>query len=511
MFNSVHGVAGIVDLLKHHLSHANTELPFQLLLFTVYLLAGHTFVSIFVALLAAVAYLPYVAIIRNGISASRAMAVFIVVTLVATTASFRFLPRPELFDYILLPTVLIIMQQWTIKPDWRKLVLIAGIFALWAQTHISWTIGLFFVLVQFILTPRLEFFRDQLIVRKRHLLSALLTAGIAYALYKAVAFAWFVVKNLHSTEGIMFGITEMRPIWEFPEIFMQYTLVSGLLLLLSWFGGEGKYKRMVFFAVAYGVGVIVIRNVVFALLAMLPYAIQSICESERFIPVKRSSIIYRVLFACALLALMFFVYRPLTVNIPPRGTGVEWANFPRDAASYVREASLPRPIFNNWDCGGYLLWAWNGDPLPFLDGRLEDKQKLQDHEGIVDGTDPGAIIREYGFKTVLLQPLYYNSGRIIPAVYYFLSNGSWKLVRASDALVFTWREDSVQEGLPESYAWSAILAIARKREQIHDDAPHLLYTQGTALFHLGAWEEGRETFQRARNAQPELKGQYFMQ
>ena len=188
--------------------------------------------------------------------------------------------------------------------------------------------------------------------------------------------------------------------------------------------------------------------------------------------------------------------------------GIEWGNFPRDAAAYVKDARLPGPIFNNWDCGGYLLWAWNGKPLPFLDGRLGATQKLQDHDAIVDATGPAETIEKYGFRTILFQPLYYNSGRIVPAVYYFLSHAEWRLVWAGDALVFAKRGDTAVRELDPSAAWSAILKQSRARVQLHDDAPHLLYTQGIALFQLGLWDEGRRMFQQAQQSHPELKEQY---
>ena len=86
--------------------------------------------------------------------------------------------------------------------------------------------------------------------------------------------------------------------------------------------------------------------------------------------------------------------------------------FPSEAVAYLREHSVPEPMFNAYGFGGYLVWSRGPEHKVFIDGRGDIYERggvLADYMYITN-LKPGApaVLRLYGVQSCLLardQPL----------------------------------------------------------------------------------------------------------
>ena len=112
---------------------------------------------------------------------------------------------------------------------------------------------------------------------------------------------------------------------------------------------------------------------------------------------------------------------------------------PSKAAQAVISWALPQNIMNPFHWGGYLAYAWNGNPKYFIDGRdivgLVANGILDDSGRLRSGSqDWPRILDVYEIKTVL-----WESGA--PLDFYLAHSPAWQLVhRDALAVVFTRRD-----------------------------------------------------------------------
>lgn len=455
--------------------------PFQVLLHGVRAAGGDAAVSILVALAAAGAFLLLARLLPPGASPQQRAAALAWLALAASVARFRFAPRPEVVAYLLLAAGLLLAARWTRAPSFAGLGWLAVLFLGWRSLHVSWTLGAAFVGLRLALDPRPDFWRQAWRGRRFAPLAAV-AAGLVLAAAGAVRFASFVLAE-RTGGGLLHAVTEMRPTWEIPSVLWPFLGVSALAAAMAAAGGEGRWRRLVLWAAALALGLWVVRNAAFALLVMAAPALEGLSRA-------RTGVVPRLApgaaWAACLAALAVLLAVAWRDPDPPPGLGVRPLSVPADAAAFVKARGLPEPVFNSWDLGGYLDWAWNGRPRTALDGRLSDPALIADHDALLSAADPEAVLARRGFATALLQALHRNSGRLAPAVPWFLGNPGWRLVRASDALVFT--RAPLPPGvdpLPEAEAWRHVLRMAEAARSDRPEPPHALYSRALALWRLG--------------------------
>jgi hypothetical protein len=486
------------------LSHAwgalvhGTEWPFQLAVHAVERTFGHAGVSVAVALCAAAAAALLAAPLLRPARISRTAAVVVFAAAALSLARFRFSPRPEAVAAVFLGGLLLLAYDWGRRPRWGVLAGVAAILLAWHPLHPTWTLGAALAGVMILAAPRLDFWRARpLAVRIVAAIAALAFVG------GAARFALFVLRGLASG-GVLEAVTEMRPAWEFPSVFVPFVAVSAAGALLAWGRPEGRAPRLAVWALAVVLGAVVVRNVAFAVLAMIPGAALGAEPSAEGEPRGRR-VLASAAAALGLVALGVIVARD---RENPAGLGVDWRQFPRGAAAFVRSGGLEAPVFNTWGWGGYLAWEWNGAPRTFLDGRLGTPDQLAASDAIEDG-DPAPVIARHGFRTVLLDPVYSSSGRIVPGVWWFLASPEWRLVSASDALVFARVPlPAGVSALPPAAAWPVVLRRADLALEQRDVPPHAEYTRAIAWLALGEMAAAREALERGRRVSPGLAGAY---
>jgi hypothetical protein len=82
------------------------------------------------------------------------------------------------------------------------------------------------------------------------------------------------------------------------------------------------------------------------------------------------------------------------------------SNFPVQAVRYLDTHSVPGPMYNSYEFGGYLLWARGPQHKVFIDGRAEVYERtgvFQDQDAFAN-LQPGslALLDKYGIQSCLL-------------------------------------------------------------------------------------------------------------
>jgi hypothetical protein len=473
------------------------EWPFQLGVEAVQRAFGHAGVSVAIAACAALAAALLASPVLRPSTASRRAAVVALAAAAFYVARFRFSPRPEAVAAVLLAAVLLLALEWGRNPGWRLLAGIGAILVAWRPLHPSWAIGAALAAISIATAPRLDFWRRQPIP-----LRLVAGAGAALLAWPALRFAAFVLAELTGA-GRLVAVTEMRPTWEFPTIAGPFLAVAVAALALAWGRSESRLPRLALWAASLVLGAVVVRNVGLAALAMIPGAALGASEPSGAGPRRPAAA--PVAAAAVLAALAVLVARDREY---PWGVGVDWRQFPRDAAQFVKAAGLGEPVYNSWDWGGYLAWAWDGAPRTFLDGRLGDERRMAEHDAVESG-DPRPVLERYGFRTALVRTTWLNSGRLLPIVPWMLHSPDWRLVRASDGLVFARvpLPAGVVELSPRD-AWAVVLREAELALEQGEPPLDAQFTRAIALLQLGERSGAREAFELGRRAAPLLARQY---
>ena len=173
------------------------------------------------------------------------------------------------------------------------------------------------------------------------------------------------------------------------------------------------------------------------------------------------------------------------------GPGLRTSEYPVAAAGFIAEQRLPRPLYNSYDWGGYLMWRLFPDYPVFIDGRSTSGRHFADMVQI-DGARPGfeALLERHGINTIVTRTCYYDTGGPLPLVEALAADPRWRLVFADDtALVYLRR--GVDAGLvgdielPRTAAFKTMSAEASRLYREDDGRDRALLAMARAAMHLG--------------------------
>ncbi len=468
--------------------------PFQILLYAVRAAGGDVAVSVMVAALAAVVFGLVAAAVPLRIGHSRRALALLLVFGILWVARFRLVARPELGSYVALAAALLCVQTWVVRPGPAPLGALAAVVAVWTQLHVSWAMGILFVVLHLALLPDRRLWRARLAASSR---LAIVLGGTA-VVFAMVAAGRFAVRVAHHfLDGQLSTVLEMEPAWRFPGVFLPFVIVATFAVLLAWGDREGRLRRLALLFAAMAIGSIVVRNLAFAALCLAPAAFAGL---ERW-PAPPIKIGARLLPPLAVAAGVALVVQAAIDPSEEWGVGIVPDSVPRDSAAFVVRGGLPEPVFNSFDFGGYLNFAWAGRPHTFLDGRLSPPSRVADHAALTRLGDAEGVLSRNGFQTIVLKPLYEHYGSLVPVVPWLLEHREWSLVRATDALVFV--RNPLPPGihaLPASAAWRHVLQ--------HAHGSHGPFTAAIALLELGEERAAAQAFTEGLRQNPVVAGQY---
>src|ERR1019366_7231928 len=109
-------------------------------------------------------------------------------------------------------------------------------------------------------------------------------------------------------------------------------------------------------------------------------------------------------------AIILLAFGAMVWYFPSRAeyAGSVATSFPVEAVEYLNAHTVPEPMYNSYEFGGYLLWARGPQHRVFTDGRVEIYEPagvLSDQVALLN-LEPGslAILEKYRIQSCLLLP-----------------------------------------------------------------------------------------------------------
>jgi hypothetical protein len=373
------------------------------------------------------------------VSSGSSKAGFVAAALVCPLAFANFNLRPQMLGYLFLIVSIVVLELYR-QGRARVIWILPPLLLVWVNTHGSWIIGLGTMLVYWI-CGLVEFETGAIKTKRwkpneRKQLSLVFLASLAAATItpygSELAFLPFRVAS--SLPVSMANIDE----WHSMPFNMEFGKIF-LVLLLAFFlaqiaiGMAWSLEQVVLFFVGTGLACLHDRF----LLIFVPFFVPLLAQvlGTWLTPYSRTSD-HPLLNATLMtvLAIMMFHFSPSRGDLEQKIA----QRFPVHAVEYLRERAVPRPMFDSYDFGGYLVWA---DQKVFVDGRSE----LYEWGGVLSDymyiamLKPGAlnVLRMYGIQSCLLdrdQPL----ATVLKAL------PDWKTVYEDNRSVILVHQDATQ-------------------------------------------------------------------
>jgi hypothetical protein len=386
------------------------------------------------------------ATLRSGNSKA---AFFITVPLIAL-ASVSFNLRPQMVGYLFLILTLIVMERFR-QGKQRSVWILPLLFMVWINTHGSWIIGLAAVGVY--IASGLVSFQFGNLEARRWTNSERLRLEIVFMLSLAAIpitpygtrlavypfmFAWSLpvnVAQIQEWQVMPFNIIGGK-------IFLA--LVLGFFLAQVLFRFSWRLEEFLLFLFGTAMACLHVR---FLMLFVPFFAPLAAVILARWVPsYDETKDRYPINFAVmAGILIAMFYYFPSQHQIEEKVAD----QYPVRALQYLREHSVPGPLFNTYGYGGYMVEAGF---KTFIDGRgdlFEATGVLADYVYIKQ-LKPGAlqVLRGYGIRSVLM-------GRGEPLLTVLAASPDWRRVYADDVSELYVKQDgadapkqAVGESLP---------------------------------------------------------------
>ena len=378
--------------------------------------------------------------------------------LALVAAQERFTLRPEALSFLFLAALLFLLEESRRRP--RLLLILPAIFALWANCHALYVVGLGVLLgltagecLGWLRASRWDGPAGRDAPSARLLLWSAVAAVAATLLTPYGLAGWTLPWKL-LFERIAGENVYARNIAEFQAPFGGYAPTSSiaafgllaLLVILATIAGRRGTRPSdpLVWVPLLGVALLARRNMpLFALAAVpacaraLDAAVRGIRRSSRATGGGRdrawaASIAGLVVPAVAL-ALLADVWsnRFFARDSTQRtfGRGLAPGFYPEGAAAFILKDNPAGEVLNDMTMGGYLAWRWYPSRRTFIDGRLEvhDEKLFAAFLGME--ADPAlfeTMARTYGVDTVLWS--HRHSPEAAPLLRYLARGHGWRLV-----------------------------------------------------------------------------------
>lgn len=360
--------------------HAYTDLHwlFQVVLYQVFRLTGYPGISVLVCMLSLIVSL--LMMLRN-----RVFSIPLPVSLVAVFAGFviiepRITPRPEMFTFIFLSTVLLILDLY-IRHRKNYLFLLPLIMLIWCNMHALSVLGLIVIAVYWFSM----WIRDHEYNRSLLIWLALSVAACMINPYGVRGFSFplelltrFDPQNIYNQH-----IQEFMPFYAQPRFAIRDYLFIALLAIVVMCTAATIRRRSLHEVILPALFALLaigsVRNLPLFVLAAMPVAGREITEiSSRMIRFqagfRRILFFAMVLFPTIMLpGVISSAWYSSNNSFNKTGVGLNRSHQPVEAAAFIASGYPGARILNSIGYGGWLSWII---PQPvFIDGRLEVMQE----------------------------------------------------------------------------------------------------------------------------------------
>jgi len=327
--------------------------------------------------------------------------------LLLTLASFSL--RPQMLGYLFFVLTLIALESFRQGKSWA-IWFVPVLTLLWVNVHASWIMGPLTVLVYWI-SGLLEFRSGSLEAKhwsseQREKISFAFLLSVAmipvnpYGVRMAtVPFELALTtplstKYIAEYQGMPFNMA-------IGKVFLVFLL--GFILMQVVTRYEWRLEELALVLLGTMMACLHVRFV----LVFVPFFAPVLAKVlARWLPAydqaKDKFALNAVLMACVVAAMVH--YFPSRAEL--RGSVAR--HFPVAAVEFLQSHSIPDPMFNSWDFGGYLLWSRGTTHKVFFDGRSE----VYEHGGVfndyihITRLRPGAlaVLDGYGIRSCLVTP-----------------------------------------------------------------------------------------------------------
>jgi hypothetical protein len=366
------------------------------------------------------------ATLRSG--NSKAGFIVAAVLLVLANASFSF--RPQMLGYLLLILTLIVLERFR-QGQYRGLWLLPLLFLIWVNTHGSFVIGMGAIgaywlggLAKF----RLGDLAAEAWTRAERLRLEIVFLLCLVALTITPYGAELARYPFHVASSLPIGVAnvmEWQPMpFNLPGAKVFLALLLGFPVIQMVFRFKWRIEEIALFLFGAMMACLHVRF----LLVFVPFFAPVFATIvARWMPgYERSKdryLLNAILMTGVIVAMVrYFPTRPQMEAFVARG-------FPVNAVAYLREHSVPGPLFNSYNFGGYLV---SMNEKVFVDGRADPYERggvLADYFHITR-LKPGAltVLRNYGVRSCLL-------GRDEPLATMLTAVPEWQRVYADNLSV----------------------------------------------------------------------------
>ena len=377
----------------------------QLFLLGTWQLAGATGLSLLTALLATLG----VAFVGRSMAPTQANAHLraYLLALVALTAAIFWSARPQMFSFVGSALTLYLLQRGGRARGWLPLV-----FAIWANLHAGFVIGLLWLLLA-ALGDGWDAFAHRRTRRRwrwRRWLLLIVLCLLALCLNPYGPELLLVPLRTLSLGELQRSILE----WQTPDFHQPATwpfllLLTATLLALALSRRRPTACQAMWLTAATGMALWAGRNIaLFAIvagpilaaqLAALPWPPRWRLPHPPPLTVRRG-LLHAVMLLALALALAAYGLEHLA---PARVTALQEEHFPAAAIHYLRENAPAGPLFHAYEWGGYLLWH-TPEYHSFVDGRtlLFGDELLARYRRALAGREWAELFAEYNIRLVLI-------------------------------------------------------------------------------------------------------------
>ena len=335
-------------------------------------------------------------------------AAFVATVAILPLAAICFTLRPQLLGYVFLLITLISLERYR-QGLQKSLWFLPVLFLIWVNTHGSFILG-YCVLGLYWLCGLKEFklggitmeawrpsqrIHMELVCLLGCLTLPLTPFGGQAAIFPIEKALFFPAQAAHIQEWLPLNFSQWEP--KMMLLLILVFLIAQVSIRQSYNAGE---LFLIFFT-AYMTCVHTRFIIVFALV-FAPVAATLLSRwVPPFEPAKDKPLINAVLIVAAGLAIIHAV--PSEKKLDKQVAN----EFPAAAVQYLRQHSVPGPMFNYYGFGGYLLWAMGPEHKVFIDGRgdfYEQAGVFSDYIDVQDiKPDAFAILQTYRINSCIVQ------------------------------------------------------------------------------------------------------------
>lgn len=426
---------------------------FQLLVYGVYHVSGYEGLSVLLIFCSLLLFVIQMARFRHFSISMMGLVILIFLFFLIIEA--RIILRPEIFSFIFLSLLLLIMERYYHSGEIRLLKILPFIMLAWIQMHSLYILGLIVLFFFFVSLWK----RDKKPDRK--LLAWMLLSGVAclanpYFL-DGILFPLGLLSRFNSTNIFHQHIAEFKSFFSidqhsgFEYLFLITLFITVLSYILT-FRRRHLHEWLLLVFSAY-LSLVVVRNIPFFAIMNLSGLGRSLTELWKLSPVslKNNShqngvkaTLYIIIILSAIIGI--FRIRNAAFYISDHtnnrfGIGLHTSQFPEKAADFILDHQLDARVLNSLGTGGWLSWRI---PQPvFIDGRLEVMNEalylelMESWNGslncLLEKYKPGLVV--------------YNYLKYYPWTHQLYQNPDWRLIYL-DGLFAIWAENHYAIEIP---------------------------------------------------------------